>query len=192
VVPGQLAGCPPPRRPRLRATRGGCLSHSDDSGSGPGAGARRSARPASGRANSRPQPWTLHESARRVPCAPRVSAPPRAEGRPPVPPAGLSRPSGGSCRSPRPPEVPPRLPVAIPFPRPPGRIQSPEPSDQRFSSTRFPRRAPLPGRGPALREARRIKAYSFGPAIDSASKSTYPHCRHEEVNDEDPCSEVGQ
>ncbi len=63
VVPGQLAGCPPPRRPGLRATRGGCLSHSDDNGSGPGAGARRSARPASGRAPSRSRRWTPHEPA---------------------------------------------------------------------------------------------------------------------------------
>ncbi len=89
--------------------------------------------PSSGQATSRPPPWTPHEPARCVPSAPRVSAPPSAEGRRRVfPRVSLVPPEGPAApRAPvsTPASVtrPPGLSSQIPSPGPPAQIQSPEP-----------------------------------------------------------------
>jgi hypothetical protein len=82
----------------------------------------------------------------------------------------------------RPPPVPPEVPGVCrhkALPSAPGFRYNPHSSYATplqsgaglFSSTRFTRRAWLPGRGPLLHGARRIKAYSLGPTMLSLAKA---------------------
>jgi hypothetical protein len=107
-------------------------------------------------------PWTPHEPPSRAP-SPSGRRPAACGGTAVCVLACLRRPSGSSGR-PRRPSVHPRCSRAFlelvcsqsPSLGPRVRIQSPWPVGQRFSSTRFPRRARSSRRGAVLREAHRI------------------------------------
>jgi len=129
--PGATCWMPPTAAAGASSHKRGGLSHSDDNGSGLGAGARRSARPASGRAPSRSRRWTPHEPALGVRLA--IVPAPRPtrsdDGLCPLCPSPV--PSQG-CIAPAPPLPSPDLPRPFPdrrsevaFARPRDRIESP-------------------------------------------------------------------